>query len=83
MDSEIEKIRPLVTQNNLYMLLPAKVANIVEMLSRRTNTPELRLLKEFYRSNTYKAMEREETKYWQWGNVALCENFLEEVSKNK
>ena len=76
-------MRPLVTQNNLYMLLPAKVANIVTMLAKKTNTPELCLLKEFYRSNTYKAMEREETKYWQWGNVALCENFLEEVSKNK
>ena len=56
-------MRSLVTQNNLYLLLPAKVANIVAMLSRKTNTPELRLLKEFYRSNTYKAMEREETKY--------------------
>ena len=76
-------MRPLVTQNNLYVLLPAKVANIVTMLAKKTNTPKLCLLKEFYRSNTYKAMEREETKYWQWGNVALCENFLEEVSKNK
>ena len=76
-------MRPLVTQNNLYVLLPAKVANIVTMLAKKTNTPELCLLKEFYRSNTYKAMEREETNYWQWGNVALCENFLEEVSKNK
>ena len=53
-------MRPLVTQNNLYMLLPAKVANIVTMLAKKTHTPELCLLKEFYRSNTYKALEREE-----------------------
>lgn len=41
------------------------------------NTPILDAIQKIYRSNTYKELEREETKLWHLGPVALLEYLSE------
>jgi hypothetical protein len=65
----------IITNDNLYLLLPGKVTHFARLYSSEHNTTPLEALRTFYRSNTYKQLEREETKLWHYGPVALYEEF--------
>jgi hypothetical protein len=65
-----------VTNDNLYLLLPGKVSHFARIYSEQKHVSPLDALRLFYRSNTYKQLEKEETKYWQYGPVALYEEFI-------
>lgn len=67
---------PEITNGNLYMLLPGKIVGVVELAAKHNPMPPLDILRQFYASNTYKQLEREETKLWHYGSVALCEEFV-------
>jgi hypothetical protein len=67
-----------ITNNNLYLLLPGKIARVVEIYSRGKNIPPLDAMLSFYRSATYKKLEKEETKYWRLGPVALYQEYAAE-----
>lgn len=68
-----------ISQENLYLILPFKVSQLAMLYAKKFNTTVLDAIKTIYRSNTYKELEREETKLWHLGPVAL----LEYLSENK
>lgn len=66
-----------ITNDNLHLILPGKVALFVKRYVKEHHVSALEALRVFYRSNTYKELEKEETKLWYYGPVALYEEFLE------
>lgn len=62
-----------VTQDNLYFFLPSKVSWVAEMLSEEKNISISDAIREIYASDTYRQLEREDTKLWCWAPVALYE----------
>lgn len=66
-----------ITNENLYLLLPGKVTQMALIYSKKFNVKILDAIRTIYRSNTYKELEREETKLWHLGPVALIEYMAE------
>ncbi len=62
-----------ITPEKLYVLLPSKVSQMAVLYSRKFNVSAIDAIKTIYRSNTYKALECENTKLWHLGPVALME----------
>lgn len=62
-----------ITQNNLYLILPSKVSRMAEMLAEEINISIIEAVKRIYLSDTYFRLERESTKQWHLGPVALCQ----------
>lgn len=62
-----------ITQQNLYLLLPYKVGQMALLYAKKFNTSLIEAIQVIYKSNTYKQLEREETKLWHLGPVALLE----------
>ncbi len=65
-----------INQNNLYLLLPSKIAWLTDMLADDNKINIVDALKEIYISKTYKLLENETTKMWHLGPVALYENMM-------
>lgn len=68
---------PEITDDNLYLLLPGKVAAVVEQYVDDKGVSILEALRLFYNSSTYKQLESEHTKLWHLGPVALYQEFQE------
>ena len=51
-----------ITQSNLYLLLPSKVAWMAELLSEDENVSIVEAIKMIYSSDMYKRLEDESTK---------------------
>lgn len=66
-----------ITNKNLHLLLPSKVSLFAKIYAEENGGTLLDALRIFYQSNTYKKLEREETKLWHYGPVALYEEYLE------
>jgi len=62
-----------VTQDNLYFFLPSKISWMAGMLSEDNNISIADAVKQIYESDTYRRLEKEETKLWHLGPVALYE----------
>jgi len=69
---------PEITNRNLYLLLPGKVSAIVGRYVDENSVNMLDGLRKFYNSTTYKDLEREQTKIWHLGPVALYQMFTDE-----
>jgi hypothetical protein len=63
-----------INQNNLYLLLPSKVAWLADMLSEDRDISVVEAVRQIYLSNTYKRLEDESTKMWHLGPVALYQD---------
>lgn len=68
---------PEITDKNLYLLLPGKVSAVVEQYVQNHGGSLLDGLRKFYNSSTYRKLEKEETKLWHLGPVALYQEFQE------
>lgn len=69
-----------VTQKNLHLFLPGKVAGAAVLLAKEKGlSPEDALLA-FYGTRTYSRLEREETKYWHYSPSQLYQTMLETES---
>ncbi len=66
-----------ITQSNLYLILPGKVSKMAAMYAADTGLSVLEAMKRIYKSKTYKLLEREDSKLWHYGPVALYQTFLE------
>jgi hypothetical protein len=53
-----------ITQENFRLLLPGKIAAIVEMRREERRCSSREALAAFYRSSLYRELENEETKRW-------------------
>ena len=71
---------PEITDKNLYLLLPGKVSAIVGKYVDEKSINLLDGLRAFYNSMTYKDLEREQTKTWHLGPVALYQMFKDETT---
>lgn len=69
-------MRAEITQQNLYLLLAGKVAAVAAFIAEREHISPLDALTKFYASETYRRLEREDTKFWHLGPVALYEDYL-------
>lgn len=65
-----------VTQNNLYLFLPGKIANVAAIIADNENCPIYEAMRRFYASPAYTSLAQEETKYWHLGAVALYEAYV-------
>ena len=63
-----------INQQNLYLLLPSKIAWLSSMLSEDSGMSIVDAVKEVYSSDVYHQLEDEKTKLWHLGPVALYEN---------
>lgn len=68
-----------ITQKNLHLLLPGKVSWLVEYLSEDYGYSLQECLNRIYRSNLYKKLSTESTKYWHLGPVDLYEELKQEL----
>ena len=68
-----------INQNNLYLLLPSKVAWMAEWLSEDKNISIVEAIKMIYTSDMYKRLENESTKMWHLGAVALYQELLTNI----
>ncbi len=66
-----------IDSDNLYLILPFKVTQMALLYAKKFNVKILDAIKIIYKSNTYRDLEREETKLWHLGPVALLEYMAE------
>ena len=70
-----------VTQDNLYLFLPGKTSRVAVFLANKENIRIIDALEKVYKSETYKLLERENSKEWHYGPVAIYEALCEELAK--
>lgn len=66
----------IITDKNLHLILPGKISKMAVMYASDYGVSIIEALKRIYRSATYHELEREETKLWHLGPVALYQMFL-------
>lgn len=70
-----------ITDKNLYLLLPGKVSRLAQLYAQEHYVPIVRVLRQFYHSDTYKALADEKTKLWYCGPVDLYKQFSDELKR--
>lgn len=63
-----------INQDNLYLLLPSKVAWLADMMTSDRGIGIVDAMIEIYSSDTYRKLEDESTKMWHLGPVALYQD---------
>lgn len=66
-----------ITNENLYLLLPGKVSKMAGMYAAEAGISITEALARIYRSATYRELEKESSKLWHYGPVALYQIFRE------
>ena len=70
-------MRANITQQNLYLILAGKAAAVAVFIAEDEHISPLDALTKFYASDTYRRLEREETKLWHYGPVALYQDYCQ------
>lgn len=60
-----------IDKNNVYLLLPGKVARVASILAKSRKLTPLEALTTVYRSPIYRKLEQEETKLWHFSPEQL------------
>ena len=68
-------MRADITQQNLYLILAGKAAAVAAFIAEDEHISPLDALTKFYASDTYRRLERDETKLWHYGPVALYQDY--------
>lgn len=68
-----------ITQDNLYLLLPSKIGWLVKWMVEDSGVSITEAINRLYRSNLYKKLSTESTKYWHLGPVDLYEELKQEL----
>ena len=71
-------MKETINQQNLYLLLPAKVSRMAEMLADDKGLSMIDALKRVYASAVYKRLEEEKTKAWHLGPTTLYYDMIHE-----
>lgn len=64
-------IRPNVTQKNVHLFIPNKVAKVCGQMKRTSNLSLDEAILKFYNSPVYETLSRESSKLWQEGWVYI------------
>lgn len=68
-----------ITQQNVNLLLPSKLSWMANMLAEDKGISIVEAMKLLYSSDVYARLEKEATKAWHLGPVALYEEYRSEV----
>ena len=68
-----------ITQQNVHLLLPSKLSWMANMLAEDMGISIVEAMKRLYSSDVYARLEKEDTKAWHLGPVALYEEYRSEV----
>ena len=71
---------PKVTQENVHIFIPLKVARISERYAKNHKISKKEAMLDFYNSELYDVLEKEDTKLWYEGVNFLYEEL--EIEKN-
>jgi len=72
--------QPKITQDNVHLLLPNKVAQLADRLLQNGDADDMATaLSIVYSSPVYSKMERERTKYWWLGVNALFQEITQSI----
>ena len=72
--------QPKITQDNVHLLLPNKVAQLADRLLQNGDADDMATaLSMVYSSPVYSKMERERTKYWWLGVNALFQEITQSI----
>lgn len=63
-----------ITQDNLYLLLPGKMAALAQFYAEDHGCSMLEALRKVYSSSLYSSLATESTKLWHCGATDLYEN---------
>ena len=63
-----------ITQDNLYLLLASKISWLAMLMVEDKGVSITEAIETLYKSDLYKQLEKEETKLWHLGPVALYES---------
>lgn len=69
---------PEITQENVHVFIPLKVAKVVEMQCEVTGEDKRSALINFYNSKVYEILEKEETKLWYEAPRYLYDGWVQE-----
>lgn len=69
-----------ITDKNLHLILPGKVSKMAVMYATDFGVSIAEAVKLIYHSATYRELEREDTKLWYLGPVALYQMFLDNAT---
>jgi hypothetical protein len=72
---------PLITQENVHIFIPFKVAKSVSITSEELNVSWKDILLKFYNSDIYEKLELEETKMWHESVVYILQEFKDKMEK--
>ncbi len=64
-----------ITPEQLYLILPFKVSQLALLMTKNLGMSTLEAIRAIYRSNTYRELEKEETKLWHLGPVGLFDYY--------
>ena len=64
-----------ITQENVHLLIPSKLSWMANMLAEDKGISIVEAMKMLYASEVYSRLEKESTKAWHLGAVALYEDF--------
>ena len=68
-----------ITQQNVHLLLPSKLSWMANILEEDKGISIVEAMKLLYSSDVYARLEKEATKAWHLGPVALYEEYRSEV----
>ena len=74
---------PEITQENVHLFIPLKIAKVTEMIVQEENRDWEDVMIELYNSKVYFDLEKEETKLWHEGATYIYESFKEEKQNTK
>lgn len=69
----------IITQDNLYLLLPMKIGRLASWLSEDRGISVVDAINRIYHSALYKKLAKEDTKYWHLGPVDLYKELKAEL----
>lgn len=70
-------MRAKISQDNLYLILAGKASAVAAFIAEDEHLSPMEALTKFYASDTYRRLEREDTKLWHYGPVALYQEYQE------
>jgi hypothetical protein len=73
------KLKEAIDQETLHLIIPSKIARVVDLLSRECGGDAVAQLKKFYESKTYAELSDETSKYWWFSPAELCELYHRET----
>ena len=72
---------PEVTQENVHIFFPFKIAKVAVQIAKEENIPITEAVEKFYASKTEQVLADESTQLWQIGWVGLYDTYKAELNE--